>query len=177
MSKSRFTIQQIAVAGVVGALYAVLSYFAAIFGVAFGPIQFRFSEALCVLPFLFPATAPGLFVGCLIANLLSPYGVLDIVFGSLATLLAAVLTMKCPSKWLAPLPPVLCNAAIVGTVIAFEQTGFTTAFPAALAYNAVTIGLGEAVVCYALGILLLAVLSRVRALRPMMAESHLASLS
>jgi len=176
MSKSKFSVRQIAIAGVVGALYAVLSYFAAIFGVAYGPVQFRFSEALCVLPFLFPATAPGLFVGCLVANLLSPYGALDIVFGSLATLLAAVLTMKCPSKWLAPLPPVLCNAGIVGAVIAFEQTGFTAAFPAALAYNAFTLGLGEAVVCYVLGGILLAVLSRVRALRPMMAEDRTAGL-
>ncbi|MEA4942574.1 hypothetical protein SDC9_131716 [bioreactor metagenome] len=172
MSNSKFSVRQIAIAGTVGALYAVLSYFAAIFGVAYGPVQFRFSEALCVLPFLFPATAPGLFVGCLVANLLSPYGALDIVFGSLATLLAAVLTMKCPSKWLAPLPPVLCNAGIVGAVIAFEQTGFTAAFPAALAYNAFTVGLGEAVVCYVLGGILLAVLSRVRALRPMMAEGR-----
>lgn len=176
MSKSKFSVRQIAVAGVVGALYAVLSYFAAIFGVAYGPVQFRFSEALCVLPFLFPAAAPGLFVGCLVANLLSPYGALDIVFGSLATLLAAVLTMKSPGKWLAPLPPVLCNAGIVGAVIAFEQTGFTAAFPAALAYNAFTVGLGEAVVCYVLGGILLAVLSRVRALRPMMAESRTAGL-
>lgn len=174
MSKSRFTVQQITLAGIVGALYAVLSYFAAIFGVAYGPVQFRFSEALCVLPFLFPAAAPGLFVGCLVANLLSPYGALDIVFGSLATLLAAVLTMKAPNKWLAPLPPVLCNAGIVGAVIAFQQTGFTAAFPAALAYNALTVGLGEAVVCYLLGGLLLAALSRVRSLRPMMAEDRIA---
>lgn len=174
MSKPRFTVQQIALAGVVGALYAVLSYFAAIFGAAFGPVQFRFSEALCVLPFLFPAAAPGLFVGCLAANLLSPYGALDIVFGSLATLLAAFLTMKCPSKRLAPLPPVVCNAGIIGAVIAFEQTGFTAAFPAALAYNAVTVGIGEAAVCYVLGGLLLTGLSRVRALRPMMAEGRAA---
>lgn len=172
MPKSRFSVRQIAVAGIVGALYAVLSYFAAVFGVAYGPVQFRFSEALCVLPFLFPAAAPGLFVGCLAANLLSPYGALDIVFGSLATLLAAVLTMKAPNKWLAPLPPVICNAAIVGAVIAFQQTGFTPAFPAVLVYNALTVGLGEAVVCYALGGILLSVLPRLRALRPMMAEGR-----
>lgn len=172
MSKARFSVQYIAVAGVVGALYAVLSYFAAVFGAAYGPIQFRFSEALCVLPFLFPAAAPGLFVGCLAANLLSPYGALDIVFGSLATLSAALLTMKCPNRWLASLPPVVCNAGLVGAVIAFEQTGFTAAFPAALAYNALTVGLGEAAVCCVLGELLLTALSKVRALRPMMAEGR-----
>lgn len=175
MSKSRFTVRQIALAGIVGALYAVLSCFAAVFGVAYGPVQFRLSEALCVLPFLFPAAAPGLFVGCVVANLLSPYGALDIVFGSLATLLAAVLTMKAPNKWLAPLPPVICNAAIVGAVIAFQQTGFTAAFPAAFGYNALSVGLGEAVVCYALGGALLSVLPRVRALRPMMAEGRAVS--
>ena len=174
MSTSRFTVRQIAVAGIVGALYAVLSCFSAVFGLAYGPVQLRFSEALCVLPFLFPAAAPGLFVGCVVANLLSPYGALDIVFGSLATLLAAYLTMKAPGKWLAPLPPVVCNAGLVGAVIAFQQTGFTAAFPAALAYNALTVGLGEAVVCYALGGVLLSVLPRVRALWRMMAEGRAA---
>ncbi len=166
MSHSRFTTRQIAAAGVIAALYAVLAYFASVFGVAYGPIQCRFSEALCVLPFLFPAATPGLFIGCLAANLLSPYGALDIVFGSLATLLAAVWTQHTRRKWLAPLPPVLCNAVIVGGVISFQQTGFTAAFPGAFAYNAATVGLGEAVACYALGGLLLTLLPRIPALRP-----------
>ena len=156
MSKTHFTTRQLAIAGVVAALYAVLSYFASVFGVAYGPIQCRFSEALCVLPFLLPETVPGLFVGCLIANLLSPYGLLDVVFGSLATLLAAVLTRRCKRPWLAPLPPVLCNAVIVGAVISFEETGLSHAFPALFAYNALTIGAGEALACYVLGGLLLA---------------------
>lgn len=172
MSNSKFTTQQIAIAGVVAALYAVLSYFASIFGVAYGPVQFRFSESLCVLPFLFPATAPGLFIGCLASNLLSPYGALDIVFGSLATLLAAVLTMKCPNKWLAPLPPVICNAVIVGAVITIQQVPMNL-FWGTFAYNAFTVGLGEAVVCYVLGGVLLTVLPGIRALRPAMAPSRL----
>lgn len=70
------------------------------FGLTFGPIQVRFSEALCLLPFLFPETAWGLGVGCLIANLFSPYGALDIVVGSLSTLIAALLTARC-SPWTA----------------------------------------------------------------------------
>ena len=90
MSKSRFSVHQLALSGIIAALYAVMAYFASVFGVAYGPIQCRFSEALCVLPFFFPEATPGLFIGCLVANLLSPYGVLDIVFGSLATLLAAL---------------------------------------------------------------------------------------
>jgi len=165
MSKSHFTTRQLATAGVIAALYAVLSYFASVFGVAYGPIQCRFSEALCVLPFLLPESVPGLFVGCLIANLLSPYGLLDIVFGSLATLLAALWTRRCKRAWLAPLPPVLCNAVIVGAVISFEETGLSHAFPALFTYNALTIGAGEAVACYVLGGLLLAGLPKLRGLQ------------
>ena len=168
MSNSRFTTHQLATAGVIAALYAVLAYFASIFGIAYGPIQCRFSEALCVLPFLFPAATPGLFVGCLVANLLSPYGALDIIFGSLATLLAAVWTQHTHHKWLAPLPPVLCNAVIVGAVISFQQTGFTGAFAGAYVYNAVTVGVGEAIACYVLGGVLLTVLPKVPALRRQM---------
>lgn len=168
MSNSRFTTHQLATAGVIAALYAVLAYFASIFGIAYGPIQCRFSEALCVLPFLFPAATPGLFVGCLVANLLSPYGALDIIFGSLATLLAAVWTQHTHHKWLAPLPPVLCNAVIVGAVISFQQTGFTGAFAGAFVYNAITVGVGEAIACYVLGGVLLTVLPKVPALRRQM---------
>ena len=86
--------RQLTTAAVVGAAYAALSIFGSVFGITYGPIQCRFSEALCVLPFLFPETAWGLFAGCLIANLLSPYGLLDIVVGSLATLLAALERLK-----------------------------------------------------------------------------------
>ena len=168
MSNSRFTTHPLSTSGVIASLYAVRAYFASIFGIAYGPIQCRFSEALCVLPFLFPAATPGLFVGCLVANLLSPYGALDIIFGSLATLLAAVWTQHTHHKWLAPLPPVLCNAVIVGAVISFQETGFTGAFAGAFAYNAVTVGVGEAIACYVLGGVLLTVLPKVPALRRQM---------
>ena len=164
MSKSRFTTRQLALAGTVAALYAVLAYFAAIFNVAYGPIQCRFSEALCVLPFLFPAATPGLFIGCLVANLLSPYGALDIVFGSLATLLAAVWTQHTRHRWLAPLPPVICNAVIVGAVITVQEVSMDL-FWGTFLYNAVTVGLGEALACYVLGGLLLTLLPRVPALQ------------
>ena len=164
MSKSRFTPRQLALAGVIAALYAVLSYFAGIFGVAYGPIQCRFSEALCVLPFLFPAATPGLFLGCLVANLLSPYGALDIVFGSLATLLAAFWTQHVPHKWMAPLPPVICNAVIVGVVITIQQVPMDL-FWGVFAYNALTVGLGEAISCCILGGILLHLLPRIPSLR------------
>ena len=173
MSDSRFTPRRLALAGVVGAAYAALTLGAGVFGVAYGPVQCRVSEALTVLPFLFPETVPGLFVGCLIANLLSPYGPLDIVFGSLATLLAALWTSRCRRRWLAPLPPVICNAVIVGGLIAFYETGFTAAFGAAFLYNALTVGLGEAVSCYVLGLLLLHWMPKNRTLRAMAVQDRL----
>ena len=123
--------KQLTLAALTAAAYAVLSYFGSIFGITYGPIQCRFSEALCVLPFFLPETAWGLGVGCLIANLLSPYGGLDIVVGSAATMLAALLTARCKKMWLAPLPPVIVNMVLVGGLLAFEQTGFTKAFMAA----------------------------------------------
>ena len=147
--------KQLTLAALTAAAYAVLSYFGSIFGITYGPIQCRFSEALCVLPFFLPETAWGLGVGCLIANLLSPYGVLDIVVGSAATLLAALLTARCQKKWLAPLPPVVLNTLLVGAVIAYEETGLTAAFPATWAINGLTVGAGEAIACYGLGMLLL----------------------
>ena len=78
------TTRRLAVSGMIGAAYAVMAIFGSVFGLTFGPIQFRFSEALCVTPFLFPEAVGGLFVGCLIANLFSPYGLLDIIIGGAA---------------------------------------------------------------------------------------------
>ncbi len=151
----KMNVRHITTAGVVGAAYAALSIFGSVFGISYGPIQCRFSEALCVLPFLFPETAWGLFIGCVIANILSPYGLLDIVVGSLATLAAAMLTKRCRSRYVAPLPPIVLNGLLVGGVIAFEQVGFGPAFAAAYLYNAVTVAIGETVACYGLGGLLL----------------------
>ena len=122
--------QHLTRAAAVGAAYAVLSLFSSVFSLTFGVVQCRFSEALCVLPFFFPETVWGLFAGCLITNLLSPYGLLDLIVGSLATLIAALLTARCRKKWLAPLPPVVLNTLLVGAVIAYEETGLTAAFPA-----------------------------------------------
>ena len=165
MSQSRFTTRQIATAGIIAADYAVMSLCSSVFGIAYGPIQCRFSEALTVLPFFLPEAIPGLFVGCLVTNLMSTVGPLDLIFGSLATLLAALWTRRMPNKWLAPLPPVICNAAIIGAMIAWYEVGFTEAFFGMFAFNALTVGIGEAIACYVLGLLLLQVLSRTPALR------------
>ena len=156
----RFSTRQLTFAALVGAMYVVLGYFGNIFSLTFGAVQCRFAEALTVLPFLCPVTTWGLFVGCIITNILSPYGPLDMIFGSLATLLAGLLTARCKSKWLAPLPPVLSNAIIVSALIAFQETGLTAAFPAAFGYHALTIGLGEVAACYGLGLILLSLMPK-----------------
>ena len=147
-------------AGIIAALYVVLTYLAGLMNLAYGPVQFRFSEALTVLPFLFPEAIPGLFVGCVVSNILSPYGALDLVVGSAATLLAAIWTNRCRSLAFAPMPPVVANAALVGGMIAWCEAGFGAGFWAAFAYNALTVGLGELAVCYALGLPLLRILGR-----------------
>ena len=145
-------------AAVIAALYVVLTYLAGVMNLAYGPVQFRFSEALTVLPVLFPEAIPGLFVGCVVSNLLSPYGALDLIVGSAATLLAAVWTAKCGRRWFAPMPPVLANAVFVGAMLAWYEAGVSAGFLAAFAYNAATVGLGELIVCYALGLPLLRIL-------------------
>ncbi|HIY06291.1 MAG TPA: QueT transporter family protein [Candidatus Evtepia faecigallinarum] len=164
--------QLLALNGVIAAAYAALTLVASAMNLAYGPVQFRFSEALTVLPFLFPGTWPGVFVGCLVANLLSPYGPIDIIIGSLATLIAALLTQKTSHAWLAPLPPVVCNMVLVGGMLAWYEVGFSAQFPALFAVNAVWVGIGEAVVCYVLGILLLRAIPNVSYLRRYVPEER-----
>ena len=161
-----YSVRQLTLAAMIGALYAVLTLAIAPFGGAYSPVQCRISEALCVLPFFFPAAVPGLAIGCLVVNLLSPYGALDIIFGTLATLLAAVWTRHTRRKWLAPLPPVICNALMIPAVIALQTTvPFSTAFWSTFVWNAFTIGLGELAACYILGGLLLARLPKITPLK------------
>ena len=162
--------RSLAISAVIAAMYAVLTYAAAAMNLAFGPVQFRFSEALTVLPVFTPAAIPGLAVGCLIANLASPLGIVDWIFGTLATLCAALCTYavrnvrigKLPI--LAPLPPVLFNALFVGLEIAcLSESGafsFMNASLSGFLYGALSVGIGELVVCYALGLPLLAVVQR-----------------
>ena len=150
---SRFTTRQLASAGLIAGLYAGLTLFLPI--PQYGGVQLRVAEAMTVLPFLLPEAVPCLAVGCFLANLLgSPY-VLDWVFGTLATLLAALWTSRIKHRWLAPLPPVVCNAVIVGAEVAYFSTLDGAAFWPAYAVNAFTVGLGEAIACFILGGLLL----------------------
>ena len=164
----RSSVRNLTVAALVAALYAVLGYFGNIFGLTFGVIQIRFAEALTVLPFLFPAAGPGLVIGCLITNLLSPYGPVDVIFGTLATAIAAWLTAKMPRWYLAALPPVVANLIILPPMWAWAEIGgVNAAFWAACAFNAITFVVGETVACYGLGTILLRVLPKIEPLRPM----------
>lgn len=151
--------RKIVLSAVIGAIYAALTILLA--PISYGAIQFRVSEALTVLPFFYPTSIWGLFVGCLIANFFSPsVTILDIVFGSLATLLAGYLTSKMKSKWLAPLPPVIINAVVIGLVIAYVSapSAMMTVFPAI----ALSVGVGQLGACYVIGIPLLYALEKVK---------------
>ena len=151
----RFSVRSMCLSAVIAALYAALTLgFQAI---SYGPVQFRVSEALTLLPAVFPEAVPGLAVGCLISNLFNPMGatVYDVVFGTLATLLAAVLTRRIKgSIWLRALPPVLCNAVIIGLVITY---GYGVDL---LWMNMLTVGIGQAAVCFVLGVPLVRVLEK-----------------
>ena len=163
MSNSRFTTRQMATAGIIAGIYAGLTLVLPI--PQYHGVQLRVAEAMTLLPFLFPEANPGLAVGCFLANLLGSPFVLDWIFGTLATLLAALWTRKMPNKWLAALPPVICNAVIVGAVIAYSAIADAGAFWPAFSLNALTVGLGELIACYALGIPLINWISKTPGLR------------
>lgn len=118
-----------ATAGIIAAVYAALTLLPI---PQYGGIQFRVAEAMTVLPFFFPEAIPGLAVGCFLANLLGSPFVLDWVFGTLATLLAALWTSRLKNRYLAPVPPVVCNAVIVGAEIAWFSVQDGAAFWPAL---------------------------------------------
>lgn len=108
---NRDRIKYIVKAGIIAAIYAVLTV--VLEPISFGPVQFRISEALTILPFFEVAAIPGLLVGCFFANIFGGLGPIDIIFGSLTTFTAAYLTSKMPNKYTAVLPPILLNAFIV----------------------------------------------------------------
>ncbi|MBQ4580195.1 MAG: QueT transporter family protein [Clostridia bacterium] len=152
MFKKLLSTRSLCVSAVIAALYAALTLLLA--PISYGPIQLRLSEAMTLLPMVLPQAIPGLFVGCLIANLYT--GMLtDIIFGSLATLLAAVGTYLLRKKpLLAAACPVLANGLIVGTVLALSFN-----LPLALTMAEVAIGETGAVL---LGLLILSALKRAR---------------
>ena len=135
----------------IAALYTALTYLANALGLANGAVQVRFSEALTILPVFTPAAVPGLFVGCLLSNLLTGAAIWDILFGSLATLLGAIGTyLLRRHENLAAVPPILANLLIIPFVLKWAY-GVSEALP----YQFLTIGLGEVISCGALGMILL----------------------
>ncbi len=145
-------------AAMIAALYVVLTFVSNAFGLASGAIQIRISEALTILPYFTPVAVPGLFIGCIISNLLTGCALFDVIFGSLATLLGAVGTRLLRRvKWLAPLPPIIANTVIVPFVLTYVY-----ALPGGIPYFMLTVGIGELISCGILGMILLTVLSKYR---------------
>ena len=149
-------VKLLALNGVLAAVYAVVTVLTASF--AYGPIQFRLAEALCLLPMLLPQTVWGVTVGCVLANLFSPVSALDVVIGSLATLLASLWVTRVRKVWLAPLPTTICNAVLVGGMLAWVYTPDNLI--SGFLLMAGEVGLGELAVGYVLGVPLILALKR-----------------
>ena len=143
-------------AAMIAAIYVVLTVFISAFNLASGAILVRISEALTILPVFTPAAIPGLFLGCLISNLVTGCMPLDVVFGSLATLIGACGTYALRKhKWLAPLPPIIANTIIVPFVLRYVYLAEGT-----IPFFMLTVGIGEVISCYLLGSILHRVLDR-----------------
>lgn len=141
---------------VIAAIYTVLTMVFA--PISFGPVQFRISEALCILPFFTPAAVPGLFLGCLLSNLLCGAAFLDVVFGSLATLLGALGSYALRrNKRLVCLPPILANTLIIPWVLRYAYGSEDM-----ILFGMLTVGIGEILAIGVLGNLLLGLLNRYR---------------
>ncbi|AOY76359.1 QueT transporter family protein [Clostridium formicaceticum] len=152
MKKTRFITQ----AAMIAAIYVVLVEVFKPF--SYGMIQVRVAEALTVLPFFTPAAIPGLTVGVIVSNIIGPYGLLDIVLGSLATLIAAYLSYKMPKKLLVPLPPILVNAVIIGAMLYYIFLGTPDEVPLLAIMG--WVGLGQLIACYGLGYPLIKILEK-----------------
>lgn len=154
-------------AAMIAAIYVVLTYFISAFNLASGAIQVRISEALTILPYFTPAAVPGLFIGCLLSNILTGCMLPDIIFGSLATLLGAIGSRALREhKFLATLPPVISNTIIIPLVLRyayglqFIYEGMDLTIP----FYMLTVGIGEIISCCILGSILMKALTPYRQL-------------
>ncbi|MBQ1490002.1 MAG: QueT transporter family protein [Eubacterium sp.] len=148
MRKSDSKVLQLTYAAIIAASYVALTLVLAPF--SFGPMQVRVAEALTILPLFTPAAIPGLTIGCLIANLMGGAVILDVIFGSLATLIGAALGYLLRfNRWLVPIPTVAANTIIVPFVLRYGY-GVEIPIPLMMVYIAV----GEFIGCYVLGELL-----------------------
>lgn len=148
----------VAQGAIIAALYVVLTYFIAAFNLANGAIQFRISEALCILPIFTPAAIPGVTIGCLISNIITGCSIFDIIFGTLATLIGAFGTYFLrKTKFISTLPPVLSNMIIIPLLLKFAY-GLDDAWW----WLVITVGAGEILSICGLGMLLKAALWKFR---------------
>ncbi len=149
--------KKITLAATIASLYVVLTGIAKLFGLDSGVIQVRFSEALCILPCFTPAAIPGLFIGCLLSNILSGGVIWDVIFGSLATLLGAVGTRLLKKNcFLAVLPPIFANTLIIPFVLSYAY-----GIPGSIPYFMLTVGIGEVISCGILGLCLFSSVKKV----------------
>lgn len=163
--KNKQNVMSLVTAAMIAALYVVLSFAINAFGLASGAIQVRISEALTILPYFTTAAIPGLTIGCLLFNLLSGAALLDVLFGTLATLLGALgahLLGRAAKKlkwmkFLVPAPTVLSNAFLIPWVLKTAY-GLSDAYW----YLFLTVGIGEVISCGILGMLLLYALQPLR---------------
>lgn len=148
--------QFITEAAVIAAIYTVLVL---VFQpISFGPIQFRIAEALTILPYFTPAAIPGVTLGCFLSALFTGADVLDMVFGSMATLIAAILSYRLRRfKYLIPLPPIIANALIIPWVLRYAYD-----IPNAIPYMMLTVGTGELLAVGILGMILLIALDKIK---------------
>ncbi len=146
---------------IIAACYTVFTLAVPVAG--FGPVQLRVSEALCVLPFFMSEAVWGLSIGCVVANLAGVFlGVTmpwDVVIGPIATFVAAVVTARIKFRWLVPLPAVISNALFVGAMLTYVVIPGAEAGP--MWFNILTVGAGEFLACYVLGMPLLAIIEKV----------------
>ena len=158
MSKKRISTLFITQGAVIAGLYVALTVIFA--PISFGPLQLRIAEALTILPLFTPAAIPGLFAGCLLANMIGGAVVLDVVFGSAATLIGAAFGyLLRKNRWLVPIPAIAANTVIIPFVLKY---GYSVNVPLNLMF--LYIAVGEFLGCYVLGELLGLALWRYRSI-------------
>ena len=146
----------ITLTAIIAALYAALTWIFA--PISFWAVQFRVSEALCILPYFTPAAIPGVTIGCVLGNLITGAPIWDVIFGSLATLIGAIGSYLLKNnKWLVPIPPIVSNVLIIPWVLKLAYSA-TDAVP----FMMLTVGIGEILAIYVLGMILLIALEKTK---------------
>lgn len=164
---SRNQIQNIALGAMIASMYVVLTVLTGAFGLASGVIQVRLSDALCIMPYFTPSAIPGLTIGCVLSNLLVGGNLVDTIFGSIATLLGALVAYLIRRfKYAVPAPTILANAAIVPLVLIYGYKIDMNYW-----YLFATVGAGEAIACGLLGEVLLVALDKVPMFRKMATDN------